>query len=138
MVATQIAAAPSVSGELFPAVSVPRPLVRSNAGFNLVSFSIEVSRRGKLSVSHRRLEDQIGEEPAILRRDCVLVAAQCEFVLGLAGNVPALGHVLGMLAHAPSSDAAFHFRHINSDIGRAKLSQKLQPPLEASPAGKTA
>ena len=46
-VATQIAAAPSVRGELLPAVSVPRPLLRSNTGFNLASFSIDVSRRGK-------------------------------------------------------------------------------------------
>jgi hypothetical protein len=66
------------------------------------------------------------------------MASQREFVLGLAGNVPALGHVLGMLAHAPSRDSVFHFRHLESDIGRAKLSHKLQPPLEASPAGKTA
>jgi hypothetical protein len=46
--ATQMAAAPSVSGELLPAVSVPFPLVRSNTGFSLASFSIDVSRRGEM------------------------------------------------------------------------------------------
>jgi hypothetical protein len=49
-VATQIAAAPSVRGELLPAVSVPRPLVRSNAARSLASFSSDVSRRGKWSL----------------------------------------------------------------------------------------
>src|SRR5262249_26108235 len=39
--------APSVRGELLPAVSVPRPLVRSKAGFNRASFSMDLSRRGK-------------------------------------------------------------------------------------------
>jgi hypothetical protein len=46
---TQIDAAPSVSGEEFPAVSVPLPLVRSNAGGSLASFSYDVSRRGIVS-----------------------------------------------------------------------------------------
>ena len=49
-VAIQIAAAPSVRGELLSAVRVPCPLVRSNTGFNLASFSVDVSRRGKWSL----------------------------------------------------------------------------------------
>ena len=44
--ATQIAAAPSVSGEELPAVSVPCPLVVSNAGRSFASFSADVSARG--------------------------------------------------------------------------------------------
>jgi hypothetical protein len=37
-------------GRALPAVSVPLPLVRSNAGLSLPSFSSDVSRRGKWSV----------------------------------------------------------------------------------------
>jgi len=48
-VATQTAAAPSVSGELLPAVSVPSPRPRSNAGRSAASFSIDVSVRGNAS-----------------------------------------------------------------------------------------
>src|SRR5579862_192655 len=44
--ATQMAAAPSVSGDELPAVSVPCPLARSNAGLSVASFSAEVSARG--------------------------------------------------------------------------------------------
>ena len=47
--ATQIAAAPSVSGEELPAVSVPLPLVRSKVGGSRASFSSDVSLRGMVS-----------------------------------------------------------------------------------------
>ncbi len=49
LVATQIAAAPSVSSELLPAVSVPCPLVLSNAGASFASLASDVSGRGKPS-----------------------------------------------------------------------------------------
>src|SRR4029453_731202 len=44
--ATHRLAAPSVSGDELPAVSVPRPLVRSNDGASVASFSGDVSLRG--------------------------------------------------------------------------------------------
>src|SRR6266852_8350977 len=49
---TTVAAAPSLMGELFPAVTVP---LAWNAGFSLARTSKEVSARGSSSVSKRNV-----------------------------------------------------------------------------------
>ena len=72
---TQMPAAPSVSGEELPAVSVPLPLVRSNVGGSLASFSSEVSLRGMVSRTvARHLDHQVVEEAALPAGDGVAMA----------------------------------------------------------------
>ena len=66
--ATQAAAAPSVSGELFPAVIVP--CARSNAGLRAESLSSEVSRRGNSS----RLRPSTGTRSSNRLRSCAATA----------------------------------------------------------------
>ena len=92
-------AAPSVSGELLPAVSVPAGLeskaVRSDA-----SFSSEVSPRTLLS----RCRSPNGitrssKKPRLPCRRGVLVAGERELVLLAAADLPLLRHLLAVLAH---------------------------------------
>src|SRR5262249_59104928 len=67
--------------------------------------------------------DQVGKEAAIVGRDGALVALERELILLLAGDLPGLGHVLGVLAHAASGDAIFDLRNEKPDIGRAELAK---------------
>ena len=62
--ATRQAAAPSVSGVELPAVSVPLPEVRSNAGLSVASFSSDVSGRSTLSrATPRKLTTRSSKKP---------------------------------------------------------------------------
>jgi len=77
-----------VSGELFPAVSVPAG-ERSNAVLSDASFSSEVVER----------HHQVLEETGLPRGGGVAVACQRELVLLGAADAPFLRGFLGVLAH---------------------------------------
>ena len=85
--ATQRLAAPSVSGEELPAVSVPWPLVRSKLGGSFASFSSDVSAaRDRVARAVADRNDQIVEEAAIPRGDGALMALERDRVLLLAAD----------------------------------------------------
>src|SRR5712691_1387010 len=99
-VATHRPAAPSVRGEELPAVSVPLPLARSNAGCSFARRSRLVSARGKLS------------------RERLLVACKRELVLRIARDAPGFRHLLAVLAHALARRAIFDLENMQADIAR--------------------
>ena len=115
--ATQIAAAPSVSGEELPAVSVPLPLVRSNDGGRRASFSSDVSVRGMVS----RLTSPNGitrssKKPLSQPATAPWWALQGDLVLLLAADLPFLGGDFGMLAHAEARRAIGDRRDVEPDV----------------------
>ena len=95
--ATTSAAAPSLSPDELPAVTVPPG---RNAGFSVASFSALVSGRGCSSRATPSDRDELVVEPARLRsRRPATLRLERELVLILARDAPALGHVLAGLAH---------------------------------------
>ena len=106
---TSSAAAPSLSVEELPAVTLPPG---RNAGSRRASFSSVESLRGPSSGRSARPsgrlalgagqvdgEQLVGEAPGLLRRDRLLVRLEREAILLGAGDAVLLGEVLGRLAH---------------------------------------
>ena len=60
--------------------------------------------------------DQVGEETAILRRDRSLMAFERKLILFAAANVPILGHVFGMFAHAAAGYARLQHHEIEDTV----------------------
>ena len=85
------------------------PAASRNAGFSAARASADVSARGcssrstsvdiALSSGHLDRHDLAVEAAGLDRRDRALLALEREGILPLAADVPALGHVLGGLAH---------------------------------------
>ena len=114
--ATIIAAAPSLTPEALPAVTVPS---RRTIGFNFASASTLVLRgcssRSTTTGSPLRCgmldRDDLGGEPAIvLRRGRLVLAAHGESVLILAAYLPFLRDVLGRGRHRVVAISVLHLR----------------------------
>jgi hypothetical protein len=91
-----------VSGELFPAVSVPAE-DRSNAVLSEASFSSEVS--GRTLLSWRRSLNgttRSSKKPAFHAAAGVAVACERELVLLGTADAPLLRRLLGVLPHRQS------------------------------------
>ena len=99
---TTTAAAPSLSGQALPAVTLPSG---RNTGFSSASFSTVVPGRGPSSLRHdgavgeRDRRDLPVEEAALLGGDGPLLRAGAPLVHLLAGDALGEHHVLGRLAH---------------------------------------
>ncbi len=96
------AAAPSLSGQALPAVTVPSSL---NAGFSVASFSSVVPARGPSSLETTVPSSSVSgtisrsKNAGLLGRDGALLRALGVVVLLLARDAVALGDVLGGQAH---------------------------------------
>ena len=99
---TTTAAAPSLSGQALPAVTVPSS---RKAGFSVASTSRVVPGRGpssfvnSLAVGQRHRDDLAVEEAVVARLDGRVLALDGVAVHLLAGDLLAPGDVLGRLAH---------------------------------------
>ena len=119
---TTTAAAPSLSGQALPAVTLPSG---RNTGCSVASFSTVVPARGPSSSvttapdGRRHRDDLPVEEAPLLGGDGPLLRAGGELVHLLAADVLVLGHVLGRLAHG------------DVDVGQAR---RRRPRLAAAAA----
>ena len=99
---TSVAAAPSLSGQALPAVTVPSSLKTGLSDGELLHRRARpraVVLGDDRAVGQRDRDDLLVEVPALLRVDRAVLRDDRPLVLGLARDVAALGHVLGGQAH---------------------------------------
>ena len=111
-----IAAAPSLTPEALPAVTVPSG---RTIGFSLASASMRRRARMLVLVDDDRIalalrdldRDDLGGEPAVrLRRGGLLLAAQREGVLVLAADLELLRDILAGARHGVVAVGRLHLR----------------------------
>ncbi len=118
-VATQSAAAPSVSGELFAgrqSASAAAAVERRTEPRELLERRVRPRERVPRRAVERR--DQVVEEARLLRRDRPLVAPERERVLLRAADLPLLRHLLAVLAHALPGGAVLDFGDVEAEVSR--------------------
>ena len=106
--ASNTAEAPSVSGVELPAVSVPWPLRRSNAGLSVANFSTVLSARTLLSMVRPwySLSTRSLKKPRFQAAPAFTWLSVGERILVGARDLPGLGHLLAVLAHRQARCAA--------------------------------
>ena len=125
-----------MSGVELPAVSVPWPLRRSNAGLSVPSFStravgahVVVDLEALVFADH-----EVAEEPARPRLAGIHVAEIRERILVGARDLPGLGHLFAVFAHRKAGARLEHAGHHRLEMPRAQAEEGLDAPPRAAAA----
>lgn len=89
-------------------------------------FERSVAARKIIALVAVDRHDQIFEEAAILRVDRAAMTCKRQLILLLPADVPGLGHVFAMLAHAPPGDPVLNAGHVEAYVSRPELPQQAQ------------